>query len=197
MKYYTLKKDVPLAHGQVVHFTKGKGYWPGPAGNNPLPAPHPPHHPPDLGTVMAHWALWGLLHQASFQYTQGPLRSQMFHTTPGQIPDGGMHADCSQFYASCGLWAGVKGFTDTDYTGTLLERGKPVRIEEAKLGDGLVWGPGTGEHIAMWTGRLTPEDGWCIGFGHSPGAPNRNRVSDMTAYFDSHGHPGLRVIRFA
>lgn len=195
MTYYTYRKDVPLKPGEIVHYKKGKGYYAGPAGNDPLPAPHPPHVPPDHGAVMVHWATWGMLHQSQFTYTQGSGRSEMFHLPPGT--DKPIEADCSQFYASCGEWAGVPGFTDTDYTGTLLERGKPVTISDARPGDGVVWGPGTGEHIAMWTERISATDGWVIGFGHSPGAPNRVRLSDMTAYFQTHGHPEVRIIRFA
>lgn len=41
-QYYTYKKDVPLLPGQVVHYTKGKGYW----AYTP-PDVLPPHPGPD------------------------------------------------------------------------------------------------------------------------------------------------------
>lgn len=152
-------------------------------------AGHPPHVPPSKRAAMIHWAQWGVLNNAKFEYTQShPQRSEMFHREPGDLK-GIITADCSQFYAAIAHWCGVPGMTDTDYTGTLLEKGKIVRTPTP--GDGILFGGGTGEHIAMVT-----YNGYCIGFGHSPGAPNRVKRFDMIAWFKDHGHPGVRYLSF-
>jgi hypothetical protein len=163
--------------------------------SNPSPfdkhgaAPPPPHVPHDPRDVMLHWATWGVLNAQHFVYTQGPQRSEMFHRAPGDLSTP-IHGDCSQFYSAVCHWAGVPGTSETDYTGSLLENGKLV--SEPRPGDCVIWGGGTGEHAAMFVG-----DGWTIGFGHSPGAPNRVRLDDMTAWMTQHGHPGVRFLSFA
>lgn len=150
------------------------------------------HAPPSKRALMVHWAQWGVIHQDVFSYTmEHPQRSEMFHLRPGELPTGGrkIHADCSQFYASIGKWVGLKVFTDTDYTGTLLQKGRLVT--KPRAGDCVIFGGGTGEHAAMVT-----FNGYCIGFGHSPGAPNRVKLTDMIAWFAAHGFPGVRYLAF-
>lgn len=143
---------------------------------------------PSKRALMVHWAQWGVVHQGIFRYTQGPARSEMFHRKPGDI-QGIVQADCSQFYAAIGHWVGLKVFTDTDYTGTLLEKGRLVATPKA--GDCVIFGGGTGEHAAMVT-----FNGYTIGFGHSPGAPDRVKLTDMIAWFRQHGYPGVRYLAF-
>jgi hypothetical protein len=145
---------------------------------------------------MLSWAAWGIENQANFVYTETAERSQMFNLTPGEIPPGGIHADCSQFYSSVERWAGGTICNDTDYTGTLLEKGQLVDPTNVRSADCVIWGPGTGEHAAMLTDH--DEGGWwTVGFGHSPGAPDRVRLPDMTAWMVAHGHPGVRFLSFA
>ena len=151
-------------------------------------APPPPHVPPGVRDLLVHWATWGLMNQQHFSYTLGPKRNEMFNRAPGDV-SAPIHADCSQFYAACCKWAGVPGTSDSDFTGTLLDKGKLV--PQPQPGDCVVWGPGTGEHAAMYVG-----DGWTIGFGHSPGAPNRVREADMTSWMNQHGFPGVRYLSF-
>jgi hypothetical protein len=87
-------------------------------------------------------------------------------------------------------WSGVmKGLNDTDFTGTLIEKGTLVR--SPREGDIVIWGPGTGAHTAFWVG-----EGFTVGFGHSPGAPDRVAETDMNAYFISVGQPGVRYFSF-
>jgi hypothetical protein len=137
---------------------------------------------------VVHYAQVAVLHQAAFSYTQGPQRSELFHRHPGDFRPT-VHSDCSQFVSALYHWVGVAGLTDTDYTGTLLEKGKPV--VKPKAADTVIFGGGTGEHAALVTWN-----GFTIGFGHSPGAPNRVKLADMVAWFQAHGHPGVRFLAF-
>jgi hypothetical protein len=144
--------------------------------------------------MMVHWATWGMLNAAHFVYDESPGRSMMFGLKPGDLAQQ-IHADCSQFYASCAHWAGVPGLTDTDYTGTLLEKGRLLTNRAAwQPGDCVIFGPGTGDHAAMLT---TPDgaDWWTIGFGHQ-GAPDRVTLSGTAAWFEQHGMPDVRVLSF-
>lgn len=135
--------------------------------------------------------------QASFRYTQDdPERRELFDLgrtgilklLAGQHA-GHVNADCSQFYAALATHVGgVKGLSHFDYTGTLLAKGKHVPTPEPA--DCVIFGGGTGEHAAMVT-----FNGYCIGFGHWPGAPNRVKLADMIAYFQ-HTHPGVRYLSF-
>lgn len=209
MRYYTLKKQVPLADGQIVKFTPGRGYYPDfpnpsvfrghtPPVHVPPPAPHVLPPAATKAQQMVGWAHWGLDHAANFDYTEGPGRSQMFDTHPGTIPAGGEHADCSQFYAACEHWSGGTICNDSDYTGTLLQKGRAV-TNSPKLwlpSFCVIFGPETGTHAAMLTERNGATDWWTIGFGHSPGAPDRVALSVMTAWMINHGHPGVRVLSF-
>jgi hypothetical protein len=176
-------------------------------GSNPSPFTKPGAAPPPVHVAtapglslkrltMLHWAAWGTENQAHFVYTETAERSQMFNLKPGEIPPGGIHADCSQFYSSVERWAGGTICNDTDYTGTLLEKGTLVDQANAKPADCVIWGPGTGEHAAMLTEN--DEGGWwTVGFGHSPGAPDRVLLSDMTAWMVANGHPDVRFLSFA
>lgn len=123
-------------------------------------------------------------------YTETALRSELFHRAPGDF--GGAHADCSQFGASILHWLGVAKVTASDYTGTLLQK-FPVVATKAP-GRGVVWGPGTGAHFAFLTEK-TPDgkDWYVVGFGHA-GAPDRNTLSAMNAYFSKVGKPGVRYL---
>jgi hypothetical protein len=149
----------------------------------------PAHVPPSKRALMVHWAQWAVTQQRIFSYTQDHRRSEMFHRTPGDTSGGLIHADCSQFYAAIGHWVGITSLTDQDYTGTLLEKGTPVA--KPRPADCVVFGGGTGEHAAMITYA-----GYTIGFGHSPGAPNRVKLATMVEWFADHGHPGVRYLSF-
>ena len=163
--------------------------------NRPIARKHPAAPKPvvlSFGQRVAGWCHWGVANQRHFSYTQTARRSELFACKPGVIP-ATVHADCSQFVATVLHWLGVKIVNNRDYTGTLLQKGRPLR--EAKLGAVVVWGGGTGEHTAFISGKEAGQ--WLTtGFGHSPGAPNVVRLVDMTAYFAKTGHPGVRFLDF-
>lgn len=124
-------------------------------------------------------------------YTESALRSQLFHRAPGDFK--GAHADCSQFCASILHWVGCKKVNDTDYTGTLLDKG--TSLKNPQVGCVVIFGPGTGTHAAFISDRDSRGVWYCTGFGHQ-GAPDRVSLTAMKAYFQKEGRPGVRYLGF-
>lgn len=162
--------------------------------SHPLPhAPVPPKSTDPFHLYVVYHANLGLKYAGRMVYTETAARSELF----GRPVDGfaGAHADCSQYVSSILHWLGNRVVTKYDYTGTLLQKGKLV----ARPARGLVavWGPGTGAHTAFITEHIRGGSDWyCVGFGHQ-GAPDRNTLSGMDAYFVSIGQPGVRFLDFA
>lgn len=99
------------------------------------------------------WAHWGVVHQPSIHYSEGADRSEWLNRPPGTLP---MTTDCSGFVTACYKWSGLPdpnglGYRELGYTGTLLQRAKVItdRLDTAKPGDLIVYGPGTGAHVVM------------------------------------------------
>lgn len=122
-------------------------------------------------------------------YTMTALRSQLYHRAKGDFK--GAHADCSQFFVSILHWFKVPGVTDSDWTGTLWDKGKV--LTSPRPGCGVIFGPHPGEHIAMITEKDEHGEWWAIGFGHT-GAPDHVSLANLKAYFSRAGHPGVRYI---
>jgi hypothetical protein len=64
--------------------------------------------------------------------------------------------DCSGFVTVCFNWAGAPDpngnkYGGQGYTGTLLRHGGPTTQKEAKPGDLVIFGAGTGNHVALVT----------------------------------------------
>ena len=158
------------------------------------PRPHPFPNPQDLfAKKIAAYCNMSLSYAGKMSYTESAARSQLFHRKPGAF--GGASADCSQYVSSILHWLGNKSVNDRDYTGTLLQKGK--MIPKPVPGCVAVWGPGTGAHTAFITEHIKGGSDWyCVGFGHQ-GAPDRNTLHGMNAYFDSVGQPGVRYLSFA
>lgn len=177
------------------------------AHNNPspfTPSPPPPHVPPSTNTLIRAaacvWADWAIEYRSHFTYTEGAGRAHMFNSKPGSLPQS---ADCSQFCAALLHWAGVKhglqppqaALTPTDYTGTLLQKGKHNTVAQVRPGDLIVYGPGTGTHAVFVRERINATDFWVISHGHQ-GDPSRLRHSTMAAWMRDHGHKGVTFLSF-
>ncbi len=160
------------------------------------------HVPASPRSEVVFWAQWSVLHQGRFRYTMDdPERRQMFDDFDHLIE--GKHkidADCSQFAAAIIHHVSThnkvpapraKKLTHLDYTGTLLKKGLLVPPSKSKPGDVIIFGGDTGKHAAIKT-----YNGFCIGFGHWPGAPNRNNIVEFAAWFKKVGHPGVRYLSF-
>ena len=92
------------------------------------------------------WAKWGVANKDKIHYQQirpFPLNSNLPLTT-----------DCSGFATLCYFLAGAPdpnglNYNHYGYTGTLLQHGKKISLGEAQPGDLIVYGAGTGEHVAI------------------------------------------------
>lgn len=182
------------------------GPHPEPKNQSPFTSGHPapPHIPPStnaqLRAAAVVWADWAVQHRSQFTYTEGPTRSHMFNSTSGSLPQS---ADCSQFCAALLHWAGVQhglqppgaALMDTDYTGTLLAKGKHITAAQVREADVAIYGPGTGLHAAFVRGRISPTDFWVTSHGEQ-GDPSRLRHSDLAAYFARAGHPEVTFLAF-
>lgn len=138
------------------------------------------HLPGPKRTRIVRYAKASLHYAGRMHYTEGPQRSELFHRKPGRFD--GAHADCSQFSASICHWTGVKNVTDTDWTGTLCQKGQ--RVREAETGLFVFFGQPPFVHMGIMETRSS-----VIGFGTQT-APDRNSLAGLLSYFAGQGHPG-------
>lgn len=139
------------------------------------------------GGDVVSFAKAALAFAGKMNYTEGSGRSELFHRKPGDFKGAG--ADCSQFVASILHWTGNKQVSDSDFTGTLLQKGNQISSPQA--GCVVVWGPGNGVHTAFIT-EQSGSDWYTIGFG-GQGAPDKVLLSAMNQYFN---HSGTRFLTF-
>ncbi len=140
---------------------------------------------------MHRWALWSINNHAHFTYTQGPERWHMVESAPGTLPQ---FCDCSSFVTGLAKWAGA---TDPNglhymggYTGTLLNHCNRITKTQARMGDLIVYGPGTGHHVVMVLERIGT-DLAVASHGHQ-GNPGRYLNSRFLAYFGANSAQYLR-----
>lgn len=104
---------------------------------------------------VAAWARWGARHEPLIHYTELLGRSAWLLRRPGFTP---LYTDCSGFATACYRWARLpdpNGFAyrKLGYTGTLLDNarahGRIVDVTDARTGDLIVIGPGTGDHVVV------------------------------------------------
>jgi hypothetical protein len=164
--------------------------------NPPFSLPGAPAHVPgDAGDLarskMLYWAQWCLAHRGQFTYTQGPQRWHMVESLAGTVPQ---WCDCSSFVTGLAKWAHA---TDPNglhyrggYTGTLLTHCNKILVGSARMGDLIVYGPGTGSH-AVFIMEKRPNDFWVCSHGHQ-GDPSRVLHSSFLRYFGAHSARYLR-----
>jgi cell wall-associated NlpC family hydrolase len=102
------------------------------------------------------WARWGAAHEPEVHYTQGPARDDYLHEPKGRLP---LWTDCSGFDTYAYWAAGAPDPSGLNYqyvgfTGTLLECAQKhgrilFDVSQAKPGDPIVIGPGTGWHAVI------------------------------------------------
>ena len=111
-----------------------------------------------------------------YHYTQGPLRMSAVHN-PSMRP---IWCDCSAFVTYLYSWAGAPdpnglGYNGTGYTGTLISGGQQLGgAAQAIPGDLVIYGAGTGDHVAIIT--EAGADPLTVSMGQE-GDPNFVRVS--------------------
>ena len=109
-------------------------------------------------------ALLGQKHAAQVHYTQGPRRwdgiTNRCRSHRGRFP---LWADCSSYvtWCLCDAFGGANAGPDVvngnswkgGYTGTQKNHGRVVSLANAKPGDLVHYGPGTGAHVAIVIGK--------------------------------------------
>lgn len=106
-------------------------------------------------TIVQH-ALWGVQHEPQIHYTMGAQRDDWLQAgkRPPVLP---LSTDCSGFVTLCYWWAGAQdpnglGYRYLGYTGTLLAYCRHILPKQARVGDLIVYGPGTGHHVTIIVG---------------------------------------------
>jgi hypothetical protein len=94
-------------------------------------------------------ARWGIANEPSIHYKQSRPVDGL--KEPRKLP---LNTDCSGFSTLCYAWAGAPdpnggNFTGTMFTGTLLQNMKRIPPAAVQPGDLVVWGAGTGHHVAL------------------------------------------------
>ncbi len=117
----------------------------------------------------------------------------MVESPAGSLPQSCV---CSSFVTGLAKWAGASdpnglNFNPVGYTGTLLEHCNKITKTQARMGDLIVYGPGTGHH-AVFTLEKLPGDFWVASHGHQ-GDPSRVLHSHFLAYF---GASSARYLRW-
>ena len=103
------------------------------------------------------WLKWAVENHAHANYTEGPERMSAVGVWPPKLP---LNFDCSAFVTwilwVCGC-ADPNGlhFNHEGYTGTLL--GHLPHVTDVQVGDLVVYGAGTGEHVAAVVGVWGPD----------------------------------------
>ncbi len=103
------------------------------------------------------WARWGVVSTKQIHYTEAAGRDAWLTSRPpNKLP---LATDCSGFATLCYRMAGLPDpnglkYVRLGYTGTLLDHAMRegtilTRASLAKPGDLIVYGPGTGEHVAV------------------------------------------------
>ena len=167
---------------------------PSPFAATPGPLASPASQPDEWRYAMTVWAQDCIANRAKAAYTeQWPGRWQMVGDKPGAFP---ISADCSGFVTGLARWAGAgdpNGLNFTGgFTGTLLSHCNHILISQARMGDLIVFGPGTGSHAVFIMERLPLNNFYCASFGDSQG-PIRVTLSQMLAYF---GQDSARYLRW-
>ncbi len=130
-------------------------------------------------------ARWAVANHSRFTYSEGADRMADVHKPFAAK----ITCDCSAFVTYCYAWAGAPdpnglAFNGEGYTGTLLshnehialfkQNAQHVNIEQVLPGDLIVYGPGTGEHVAIVVQATT--DSLTVSHG-KPGDPSFVKVS--------------------
>ena len=105
----------------------------------------------DTRDAQIQWATWLLDHRSQISYSEGPERMNAIGVWPPKFP---FALDCSAFctlvsWLAKGNDPNGLGFNHQGYTGTMLSHCAHISQEQVIPGDYVVYGPGTGSHVAF------------------------------------------------
>jgi hypothetical protein len=92
---------------------------------------------------------WGIREKGQIHYSHVRPIDGIGH--PHKLP---LTTDCSGWVTDCYNWAGAhdpngRHYDGRGYTGTLLDHCRHISRDDLQLGDLIVFGPGTGEHVVL------------------------------------------------
>jgi len=101
-------------------------------------------------TALVNWLEWGIAHEGALFYTETAERAEWLNKPPGILP---FYSDCSGWSIAVLKWAGadVRRLVPNGilgYTGTFLDVCELIQGPACQPGDFVVYGPGTGVHMA-------------------------------------------------
>jgi hypothetical protein len=103
-------------------------------------------------------ARWGVAHEPDIHYAQTRPIAGLGH--PRMLP---LSTDCSGFATDCFKWAGApdpngRNYDGSGFTGTMLDACVHISPAQAKPGDLIVFGSGTGTHVVIVVGTGSDPD---------------------------------------
>lgn len=129
------------------------------------------------------WAMFCVANRQHISYAE--TRPIPVNLPPGHLP---FATDCSGFVVLMAKWAGCKTdpsgqhYDGEGYTGTIAEFCNVIEAAQAEPGDLVMFGPGTGKHVALIVGK-GPDGIGGLGPTGQGTPPGDHRVV-------SHGKPG-------
>jgi cell wall-associated NlpC family hydrolase len=159
-----------------------------PVPNKPPPARPPPPQPASgVRERIVQVARWGIAHEPSIHYAE--IRPIQGLHTPWHTP---LTIDCSGFVTLCYKWAGApdpngNGWNGDGFTGTLLQHMRHIPESQAKPGDAVVFGPGSGNHVCL---VLEPGANALLASHGSERGPDLIRYSDERAWQANNNRDG-------
>lgn len=180
-KYYTRRSQAPLAFGETIAFTRGKGYY-----AKPAPGAKPPKKPDPVAAFVTWW-LWAIKNRGRIAYSQGGHRLDGEKLAPGTLP---LETDCSGLTFTLADWAGLKLiYNGSGNTDTLASECDKITIAEAKPGDLIEYGNGERtEHVVAILERLSATDFDCGSHGSVANPCHHVTHSAEAAYQASVGY---------
>lgn len=142
--------------------------------------------PPSTDEIRAkivEFCRWSIAHEAGWHYAQQRPMERL--RTPAQLKQLPRDADCSEHATDAYAYAGGpdpngNDFDGTGFTGTMLAHCRHIPRAQAKPGDLVVFGPGSGRHVVVLLEPGTTADPLVCSHGQERG-PIAIRLSAETA----------------
>jgi hypothetical protein len=143
-------------------------------------------------------ATWTVAQHAHATYSEGDNRGYSVHR-PYELP---FVCDCSAGVTCLYCWAGAPdpnglNYGEIGYTGTLVNRGKPVRASRARAADVVIFGPTTGWHAALVMAGGPDPIVWSMGEQGDPRLYSASTVEQAVSYVNHVESCQVRYFRYS